>query len=76
MEGSEVLKGQLDIFGLAESEEITEKVVEFLKDRTDVYFLFIKGSRFKVNKEDEYSYTIRIGRYLYSLDKDNFKVVI
>ena len=71
----EVLKGQLDIFGLIEGEKTKEKVIEFKEDRTDMCFLFIKGSRFKVSREDEDSYTITMGRYSYSLYKDNFKVV-
>lgn len=71
----EVLKGQLDIFGLTNGEEVKETIVEFTEDRTDICFLFIKGSRFKVSREDEERYTITIGKRAYSLYKDNFKVV-
>ena len=78
MEGSEVLKGQLDIFGVAA--ESNEKLIELLTDITDLNDRFIQGARFKVDKkhkpDDKIRYWIQLdGRY-YGIFREKCKEVI
>lgn len=78
MENQEVLKGQLDIFGVAAGSN--ENLIELLTDITDLNNRFIQGARFKVDKkhkpDDKVHYWIKLDGYYYGVFREKCKEVI